>query len=214
MSGYKVAKLDEIEEMSDARCPWRPIRHHLGIRAFGINSWTARDAGDRIINEHGEEGDGGDEELYLVLRGRATFEVDDDKVDAPEGTLVFVPTNTRRTAFAEEAGTTVLAIGAPPGQAYEAAGWELWAPATPHYSSGDYAKAIEVMEPIVAQHPEYPGLLFNLACCESLAGRSEDAIEHLRGAIEKSPRFRDFAKNDSDFDPIREEPAFKELVES
>jgi len=212
MSGYKVARLDEIEEMGDGRSPWRPIRHHLGIQAFGINSWTARNAGDRIINEHGEEGDNGEEELYVVLHGRAKFEVGDDKFDAPEGTLVFVPPNTRRTAFAEDAGTTVLAIGAPPGQPYTAFGWELWAPALPYYTSGDYQKAIEVMDPIVAEHPEYPGLLFNLACLESLAGRKDDAVGHLRTAIESAPRFRDMAKSDSDFDPIREEPAFRELV--
>jgi tetratricopeptide (TPR) repeat protein len=212
VSSYTVARLDEIEEMSDGRCPWRPIRHHLGIQAFGINSWTARDVGDRLINEHGEEGDDGDEELYVVLGGHATFEVSDEKVDAPEGTLVFVPPGTRRTAFAEEAGTTVLAIGAPQGRAYEVVGWELWAPALPYYSSGDYEQAVEVMKPIVAEHPEYPALLFNLACLESLAGRKDDAIAHLGAAIERSPRTREMAKRDSDFDPIREEPAFKELV--
>jgi tetratricopeptide (TPR) repeat protein len=212
VSSYKVAKLDEIEEMGDGRSPWRPIRFHMGIQAFGINSWTARDAGDRIINEHGEEGDGGDEELYLVLRGHATFEVADDKVDAPEGTLVSVSPGTRRTAFAEEAGTTILAIGAPPGQPYVAFGWELWAPALPYYTSGDYEKAIEIMGPIVEEHPEYAGLFFNLACLESLAGRTDDAVGHLGKAIESSPRFKDMARSDSDFDPIRDEPAFKELV--
>jgi len=78
VSSYTVVKLDEIEETTDGRCPWRAIRHHLGIQAFGINSWTARDAGDRLINEHGEEGDDGDEELYVVLGGHATFEVGDE----------------------------------------------------------------------------------------------------------------------------------------
>jgi tetratricopeptide (TPR) repeat protein len=212
LSGYTVAKLDEIEEMGDGRCPWRPIRFHLGIQAFGINSWTARDAGDRLINEHDEAGDSGDEELYVVLNGRARFEIGGDKVDAPEGTLVFVPTNTRRTAFAEEAGTTVLAIGAPPGQAYVAFGWELWAPALPYYQSGDYEKAIEVMAPIVEEHPEYTGLYFNLACLESLADRPDDAIAHLEKAIEGSARFKDMAKGDSDFDAIRDDPRFEQLV--
>lgn len=212
MSGYTVAKLDEIEEMDDGRCPWRPVRHHLGIQAFGINSWTARAAGDRLINEHGEEGDDGDEELYVVLNGHATFEVGDDKVDATEGTLVFVPPGTRRTAFAEEAGTTVLAVGAPQGRAYEVIGWELWAPALPYYSRGDYDGAIEVMAPIAAEHPQYPGLVYNLACLESLAGRPADAVEHLRAAIELAPRFKESAKHDSDFDAIREDPGFKELV--
>ncbi len=106
----------------------------------------------------------------------------------------------------------MLAIGAPPGRAYEAFGWEVWAPALPYYSSGDYDKAIEVLVPIVAEHPEYAGPLYNLACLESLAGRRDDAVEHLRTAIERAPRFKDMAKGDSDFDAIREEPAFEELV--
>ena len=65
---------------------------------------------------------------------------------------------------------------------------------------------------LVAAHPEYPELFYNLACCESLAGRTTDAVESLRRAIDASERCRDYAKGDSDFDPIRDEPAFKELV--
>ena len=68
MSGYAVAHLDEIEELDDGREPWRPVRHHFGITSFGVNAWTARDAGDRIINEHDESEPDSDEELYLVLR--------------------------------------------------------------------------------------------------------------------------------------------------
>jgi hypothetical protein len=55
-------------------------------------------------------------------------------------------------------------------------------------------------------------LLYNLACCESLAGRTADALEHLRRAIDHSERSRSYAKHDSDFDPIRDEPGFKELI--
>ena len=69
MSEYQVAHLDEIGEMDDGRCPLRPVRHHFGITAFGVNAWTARDAGDRIINEHDESEPDSNEELYLVLRG-------------------------------------------------------------------------------------------------------------------------------------------------
>ena len=41
-----------------------------------------------------------------------------------------------------------------------------------------------------------------------------DAVDHLRRAIETREQLRDLAKDDSDFDPIRDEPAFKELIES
>ena len=58
---------------------------------------------------------------------------------------------------------------------------------------------------------EDPTLLYNLACCESLAGRPGDAIEHLRAAIDLREEFRPMAAEDSDFDPIRDQ-AFRDLV--
>ena len=50
-----------------------------------------------------------------------------------------------------------------------------------------------------------PMLLYNLACYESLAGRSEDAMAHLRRAIELDGSYRALAAEDPDFDPIRAE---------
>jgi tetratricopeptide (TPR) repeat protein len=215
MSRYAIARLDQIDEMDDGRCPWRPVRHHFGIRSFGINAWTAKNAGDRIINEHDESEPGdGHEELYVVTQGRATFEFDGERRDAPAGTYVFVEPGLKRTAFAEEPGTTVLAVGGVPGQAYEPLGWEVWADARPLYEAGRYAEAADVARELVDANPQYPLLAYNLACCESLAGHTSDAIDHLRQAIERSERFREFAKGDSDFDPIRDEPDFEKLVET
>lgn len=213
MSAYAVARLDEIDEIDDGRCPWRPIRHHFGITSFGVNAWTAREAGDRIVNEH-DESDEGDsqEELYLVLQGRASFELDGERVEAPAGTLVFARAGVKRTAFAEEPGTTIVAVGGTPGRAYEAHGWELWAPLRPLYESGAYAEVADRLRDPAETHPEYPELLYNLACCESLAGRAGDAIEHLRLAIDRADRLRSLAEGDSDLDPIRDEPAFKVLI--
>ena len=213
MSGYRVTHLDEIEEVDDGRCPWRSVRHHFGITSFGANAWTGHEAGDRIINEHDEADDeDGDEELYLVQSGRATFELDGERVDAPAGTFVFAPPAVKRTAFADEPGTTIVAIGGRPGKAYEPFGWEVWRPLHHLYESGRYAECADRGRELVDAHPEYAGPLYNLACCESLAGRMADAIEHLRLAIDRSDRFRSFAADDSDFDPIRDEPAFRELV--
>src|SRR5215203_1527002 len=138
MSEYAVAHLEEIDEISDGRCPKRPVRHHFGITAFGVNAWTGREAGDRIINEHDLQ-----EELYLVQSGRARFELDGERVDAPAGTFVFARPSVKRTAFAEERGTTIIAIGATPGKAYEAFGGELWMPFHHLYESGQYAEAAD-----------------------------------------------------------------------
>ena len=213
---YEIARLDEIEEITDGRCPWRPVRHHFGISSFGVNVWTAPAAGDRIINEHDEAGE--HEELYLVLGGRAAFELDGERLDAPTGTFVFVEPGVKRTAFAEEAGTSILALGGMPGKAYEASGFEIWAPIAPLYHAGQYAEAADRFREVIEAHPEYAQPLYNLACCESLAGRPADAIEHLRQAIERSEArsddLREWARDDSDFDAIRDLPEFKELVVS
>jgi tetratricopeptide (TPR) repeat protein len=212
MADYAVAHLDEIDEFADGRCHYRPIRHHLGISAFGVTAWTARTAGDLVIDEHDPDDPTADEELFLVLRGRAVFEVDGDRVDAPAGTLVFAPPRTKRRAIAAEAGTAVIALEGTPGKAYDARGWELWSPLAPLYQAGDHAEAADRLRVLVEASPQYAMLFYNLACCESIAGRTTDALDHLRHAIDMSEEFRDAAKEDSDFDPIRDDPAFTQLM--
>jgi hypothetical protein len=211
MEPYAVAQLDEIDELVDARCPFRPVRLHFGITSFGATTWTARAPGDRIINEHDEQ-DVGDEELFVVLCGRARFELDGDRVDAPAGTLVYSPSGVQRTAFAEEAGTTILALDGIPGQAYEPRGWELWTTLAPLYEAGEHAQVADRLRALVAEHPQYPLLFYNLACCESLTGRAVDAIGHLRQAIALNDEFRALARDDPDFAAIRDERSFRELT--
>jgi tetratricopeptide (TPR) repeat protein len=213
MGEYAVSHLEEIDEWNDGRCPYRPVRHHFGITAFGVNAWTAAESGHRIINEHDEaDVEDGEEELYLVQHGHAVFELDGERVDAPAGTFVYVPPAVKRTAFAEEPGTTVVAVGAAPGRAYRPVGWELWAELRPLYEAGEYETVVDRGRAMVEANPQYPLLAYNLACCESLTGRTDEALGHLRQAIEGWERFREYAAEDSDLDSIREEPAFRELV--
>src|SRR4026208_1470755 len=123
MSGYAVARIHEIDEISDGRCPWRPVGFHFGITSFGVNAFTAHQVGDRLINEHDESQEHDlQEELYLVQRGRRRSELGGGRVDAPAGTLVFVLPDVKRTAFAEEPGTTLVAVGGGPGQAQRPTG--------------------------------------------------------------------------------------------
>jgi hypothetical protein len=133
-------------------------------------------------------------------------------VDAPTGTFVFAHPGVKRTAFAEEPGTTIVALGGTPGKAYQPHGWELWAPLRPLYEAGEYGEVADRGRVLMEAHPEYADLFYNVACCESLAGRTADALDHLRHAIEMSDGFRAYARDDSDFAPIREEPAFRELM--
>jgi quercetin dioxygenase-like cupin family protein len=212
VSDQTVARLEEIDEIRDGRAPFRPVRHHFGIEAFGVNTWTGQ-AGDRIVNEHDEADVGdGQEELYFVHSGCARFELDGESVDAPAGTFVFVRPGVKRTAFAEGSPTTIVTIGGTPGKAYEVFGWEVWwLEVRELYEAGDYVEAAARGRGVLKTHP-YSGIAYNVACAESLAGQPEAAIEHLRMAMEGSDALGELAAHDSDLDPIRESPGFKELL--
>ena len=209
MGAYSVARLDEIPVLGDGGIPCRPVRHHFGLTSFGLNAWTGAAAGDRILYEHDEANDA--EELYLVHAGRATFELDGTRVDAPAGTFVFAPPGVRRTAFAEEPGTTILAIGGRPGEAWQPDGWELWAPVTPLYEAGRFTEAADRSRELAEANPGLPMLRYMLACCELQAGRPAEAIEQLEAAL-VTPRMRAIAGKDPTLDPIRGESAFQALL--
>ena len=214
MDRYAVAHVDEIEELDDGRAPMRAVRHHFGITSFGVNAWMAREAGAQIINEHDESEPDSQEELYLVLRGRASFEIDGEPFDAPAGTLVFARPGVKRAALAQEPGTTIVVVGGVPGQPYEPGGWELFAPVRPLYEAGDYREAAARGRELLAGDPPYADLFYNVACCESLAGEKDRAIAHLRRAVELSERTRSFLAGDADLDALRQDPAFQELLAS
>ena len=211
-AGYKVSSLDDLDYWGYKETQTGRVRHELGITAFGVNAWLGPNVGDRVIPEHAEDQEGDQDELYVVVRGRARFEVGGDTVDAPQGALIYVPAGPNvRTAFAEEPGTMVLAIGATAGKAFEVHGWEYWGPYHDLWVAGDYEGVVAKGRESIEANP-HPMPLYNLACCESLAGHSEDAIKHLGMAIELWEDGRDLARTDSDFDPIRDEPGFKELI--
>jgi tetratricopeptide (TPR) repeat protein len=89
---------------------------------------------------------------------------------------------------------------------------ELWEPLRPLYEAGDYAEAANRGRELLEENPGYGDLFYNVACCESLAGRTDEALEHLGRALDTSESFRAMATEDADFDTIRNEPAFKNLI--
>jgi TolA-binding protein len=214
MSAYGVARLDEIEK----RDTWRPVREHFGIGAFGTNAYQADEEGADVIGDHNELM-AKHEELYVVMNGHATFTVDGNEVDAPAGTLVFVSDpSVRRRAVAREAGTTVLVVGGKPGEAFSVSPWEeSWREgqeAMVLYREKRYGDAADVLREAVQRFPDSAGLYYNLACFDSMAGAEPDAVaESLARSIELFPGFRDFAREDSDLDPVRDRPPVKELLE-
>jgi hypothetical protein len=209
---YRVMRLDEVDGYADAGRPrWHMIRAMLGIESFGINAWRATEAGQAIIGEHDElgQGAGGHEELYLVLSGRATFTVDGELVPAPAGSLVYVKDpRARRSAVADEAATTVLVIGGRPGAAFSVSPWERSAEALRFWTTGEWDRAIEVLEAQLAEDPGNANVLYNLACAESRDGRLGPALTHLARAVELESRFADNAQDDPDFAAIRADDRF------
>ncbi|HKP18866.1 MAG TPA: tetratricopeptide repeat protein [Gaiellaceae bacterium] len=190
-----------------------PIRRHLGITAFGVNAWRGAEVGDRVIDDHDELVEA-HEELYLVVSGRAAFTLDGDEVDAPPGTLVFAAPEAQRGAVAAEPGTVVLAIGAEPGRPFSPSGWEEWADLgmTELVEGGRYEEAAERYASALERHPDHPGVLYNLACMLSLAGRDDEALERLAQSIERFAKSAHYAREDPDFDPLRNDPRFEALT--
>jgi hypothetical protein len=208
---YALARLDEIDALRDGRYRYRPVRHHFGITGFGVSAWVGAEAGDPIIGEYDEDSEPA-EELFVVVSGRAIFELEGDRVEVSPGTLVFTRQGARRTAVAAEPATTILVFEGTPGKVYDATGWEMWAPLRQLYDQGNHAELSARLEEAIHANPQYPMLVFNLACSESLSGRTADAIDHLRRAVGASEKFRALAREDPDFDPIREDPSFKALI--
>lgn len=210
--GYEILTLDEAET-----APHRegttliPVRHMLGFRPAGVNAWKA-DTGGQLMPPHTE--DSGNEELYVVVRGRATFTVGDETANAPAGTLVYVPPEVHRSAVAAEDGTIVFVVGGTVGEAFEAGGWDSFSLADAYRQAGRIAEGQRIMEQLIAEKPDFWAVHYNAGCFESLAGNKDAAFAHLRRAKEldaegdSAPYFRE----DADLDPLRNDPRFEELV--
>jgi hypothetical protein len=204
----KTLRLDEIEGIPVfGTLVWKPVRKTLGITAFGINAYTAANAGDEVVEEHTEE-QLGHEEIYAVVSGHATFTVDGEEIDAPWGTIVFLEDlDQRRHAIAKEAGTTVLAIGGRPG-VHPISSWEYIFPSLPARNVQDWGTARTILEEAVAERPDIPAIRYHLACVEARAGNADRALELLSGAREERPDYAEAAAKEEDFASIRDDSRF------
>jgi len=205
---WQSAHLSDLESLAGpGTLSWQPVRRAFGITGFGVNAYTAAEVGQDVVEEHTEESLG-HEELYVVLAGRATFQLDGEELDAPTGTLVFLPDpSVRRGAKAAEPGTTVLAIGGEPGR-HDVSAWEWYFAAYAYSGDGEHEQAIAELQAGLEQRPGHPRLLYHLACVEARAGRREPALEHLNLAVMSDPRLREHAAKDDDFESIRDDPRF------
>ena len=77
---------------------------------------------------------------------------------------------------------------------------------------GRYEEAISSYDKAVEFKPDDHEAWYNKACSYSLQNNIEQAIENLKTAINLHPKVREMAKTDSDFDAIREDERFQELI--
>lgn len=201
-TSLRIADVAPITVAGDLK--WKPIRRTLGIEAFGMNAYVAENAGDDVVERHSEEVLR-HEEVYVVLSGRAAFQLGEEKLDAPAGTVVFIrDPAVRRYARAEEPGTTVLAVGGRPGEAYTPSAWEWYFEAERFRDPFDPEAALRLMEEANEKFPNHLGVVYSTACWEALDGRPDDAWATLQRAIEIDPRAREWALGDADLAQFHE----------
>jgi tetratricopeptide (TPR) repeat protein len=217
--GYVFAKLDELEaaptispSSTDTGRRRFDVRRKLDITAFGVQAFSAPSGVD-VINEHDETllGEAGQEELYIVLNGAATFEIDGEAVEAPAGSLVQVKPTAKRKATAKDDDTTILVVGGTAGKAYEPAPEEA-GETFAAYNKGDYEVALAKQLVVVEKRPEDPVAIFNAGCFAARAGHADEAIDHLKRAVEINERIKELIASDEDLDSIREDRRLAELT--
>jgi hypothetical protein len=212
--GYEILSIDDLDRYpgaADDAPILLPLRRRLGFQPFGVNCWVAPAADGRVIERHYEPE--GVEELYVIVRGRATFTLGDETFDAPAGTLVHATPGTKREAVAVDEETVVLAIGATPGEAYEPSPWEDFHVAFAARRAGDVSTAQALIAAALARHPDAWQGQYNAACFKALESETDAAFTHLRRAVELgSAEVRDLALDDADFAGLRDDPRWTELV--
>ena len=217
--GYVFATLEELEP-APTLAPGAPsdgrkrfdVRRRFEITSFGVQAFRAPEGVD-VVREHSESllGVDGQEELYIVMNGAATFEIDGETFEAPAGSLVKVRPAARRKATAKDDGTTILVVGSTPGKAYEPAPQEA-ADAFAAYNQGDFETALAKQLVVLEKRPEDAVARFNAGCFAARAGHADEAFDHLGRALQINERVKELIATDDDLDSIPEDQRFAPLT--
>jgi hypothetical protein len=188
------------------------VRRRLDISSFGIQAFRAPSGVD-VVREHDETflGEAGQEELYVVLNGSATFEIDGESFEAPSGSFVHVQPAAKRKATAKDEGTTILVVGGTPGKAYEPSPEEA-AEAFSAYNDADYDTALSKQLIVIEKRPNDPVAHYNAGCFAARGQHADEAIAHLHRAVEINERIKELMATDEDLDSIRHDQRFAQLT--
>ncbi len=202
--GARHVRLTDLPKAEIGDHLWHPVRRALGATGFGVGAYSAVRAGDVLVGAHDEKGLGSNrhEELYVVLAGRALFELDGREVEVGPEEFLLVDPDVRRGARALADATSVLVIGGAPG-AVAPAPYEHWYMAL---TTDDPHDAAEIAGGGLAQFPDHGQLNYQLACFRALAGELDVAARHLRRAVASDERAWSWLEDDSDLDALRSVP--------
>ena len=183
------------------------MRRTLDIGAFGINAYVAPNAGDDVVEEHTERSLG-HEEVYVVLSGRATFTLDDETLDAPAGTVVFVRDAGPETACSRR-GARDRRCSRSAGRAARHTSrraWEDYFAAERHRTAGDYDAYLEELEAALERRPDHPERCTTSPARRRCSGGPTTRSCILRQALELRPELAEHASVDEDFASLRDRP--------
>jgi mannose-6-phosphate isomerase-like protein (cupin superfamily) len=192
--------LDEVEQIDWRRTgiTWRPVRRALGADIVGIAVFTADRSGEVVVEPHTEvDGGRGQQEIYVVLRGKARFVIDGTEVEAPAGTLLRVDPQAHREAVATEAGTAVLALGGE--STFEPSASEWIERARPHIRANS-SRAREIIEDRRRELPGDRGIDAGEALlalgqgdeptARAIVGHLVKDLPHIRKVLAEDPDLR------------------------
>ena len=80
-------------------------------------------------------------------------------------------------------------------------------------NQGRYDEAAALLDQALAAEPASPRILYARASIRALQGKTEQAVADLRAAIAGEPLLRHQAANDPDYERIRNEAAFIDVIE-
>ncbi len=207
MKRIHVDEIETLPALDEGSLQWKPVRHSLGIDAFGINAYHGAKEGDLVVEEHADQ----HQELYLVLSGRARFEAAGEEFDARAGTFVLLEPNEKRVAHALEPETVIVAVGAE-AERFEPSPWEYAFRGWGLAKLGRFDEARRAIDEGLERYPDKPRLLYDLACVEALAGEKERALTSLGEAVRRDAQFAEHARGDPDFASIRDDPEFESAI--
>ncbi len=84
--------------------------------------------------------------------------------------------------------------------------------ATAHLQAGNRNTCLEWVNRALAITQDEPITFYNAACNYSLAGEVDEAIKYLEKALTSGMAQKDWIRNDSDLDPIRQDPRFQAFM--